>query len=47
MQISKLLDRVVRNNNGLSATKINDSINIKFDVKSPINSISEGKNTFL
>lgn len=47
MQISKLLHRVIRNNNGLSATKINDSINVKFDVKSPINSIPEGKNAFL
>lgn len=49
MQISKLLHRVIRNNFFLflSATKINDSINTKFDVKSPINSIPEGKNTFL
>lgn len=27
--------------------KINDSINAKFDVKSPTNSIPKGKNTFL
>lgn len=47
MQISKLLRRVIRNNNGLSANKINDSINVKFDVKSPISSIPEGKNAFL
>lgn len=37
---------MISNNNAWSGTKINESINVKFDVKSPINGIPEGKNDF-